>query len=826
MIVTIEAFMRKMWRAFNPDEWMTRLLRLPKTEQPAADAAPGLVMIQIDGLGFTQFQRAMKQGHMPFLSRLLKREGYANHPHYTGLPSNTPAVQGMLFYGVKSCVPAFSFKDRTSGKVVNMFTPESAAAVEARIQDQGEPLMKDGSAYGNIFTGGAKEAHFCAASMGWGGLLKSANTFGVAAAIMLNLNIFIRAIFLIQVEMVLAVVDSVWGILRGKKLMSELGFIPLRVAVCVLLREIIAAGARIDITRGLPVIHMNLGGFDEQAHHRGPTSTFAHWSLRGIDAVIARVWKAAQRAELRHYDVFVYSDHGQEETVGYDEECGRSIEEAVNLVLEDKVTSDRQRSNFEQGVHYWRAAALRSRSGDKPRAAEAEDKDAAPRAVVAAMGPVGHVYPAEALSMEAKEKIAAQLVASAKIPFVMIPDGPGRALAWNSQGRFAFPEEADKVIESSHPFFTEVTRDLVELCHHPDAGEWVLFGWRKGRKSLTFYTSQGSHAGPGPEETNGFALLPMGALPRSFTAAPNKAVHTQDIRDAAFRAQGRKLDKAPGKADTAPVPPANTDWPAEDPQPLRIMTYNVHRCMGRDGKISPERIAKIIARHDPDILALQELSTNEHAHQAEIIARSLAMTYQYHPCLTVKRGQRGNAIFSKHPMRLVRDGILPKLPRTPYLEPRGAMWVEIDARGVKIQVFNTHLSLSPTEGLLQIKALCGPDWLGSSDCRGPVIFCGDLNALSRSKICGHLGQRLKNTHFELSGHRPLKTIPSYFPLGLVDHIFADGKIRTTRIEVPRMELERMASDHLPLIVDVELSARPISVKSSTFPDTRKTPPSL
>jgi endonuclease/exonuclease/phosphatase family metal-dependent hydrolase len=52
--------------------------------------------------------------------------------------------------------------------------------------------------------------------------------------------------------------------------------------------------------------------------------------------------------------------------------------------------------------------------------------------------------------------------------------------------------------------------------------------------------------------------------------------------------------------------------------------------MGRDGKISPNRIAGIIARHDPDIIALQELKTNEQAHQAQIIAQKLAMKFHFH----------------------------------------------------------------------------------------------------------------------------------------------------------------------------------------------------
>lgn len=195
---------------------------------------------------------------------------------------------------------------------------------------------------------------------------------------------------------------------------------------------------------------------------------------------------------------------------------------------------------------------------------------------------------------------------------------------------------------------------------------------------------------------------------------------------------------------------------------------------------------------------------DKNARQAEIIAQELGMTVQFEPSLSIKKGKRGNAILSRFPMRLVRNDGLPRLPRAPFLEPRAALWVEIDVRGTTLQVINTHLSLSPTEGLLQMKALCGPDWLGSPFCRGPVVFCGDLNTLSRSKICQHLGQTLKNIQFELNGHRPPKTLPSFYPLGLVDHIFVGPGLKTTRIEVPKTRRERMSSDHLPLIADLQL----------------------
>ncbi|MGD9302608.1 MAG: hypothetical protein PVI13_13610 [Desulfobacterales bacterium] len=40
---------------------------------------------------------------------------------------------------------------------------------------------------------------------------------------------------------------------------------------------------------------------------------------------------------------------------------------------------------------------------------------------------------------------------------------------------------------------------------------------------------------------------------------------------------------------------------------LRVMTYNIHSCVGMDKKVNPERIARVIGAPTPDIVALQEV---------------------------------------------------------------------------------------------------------------------------------------------------------------------------------------------------------------------------
>ena len=41
---------------------------------------------------------------------------------------------------------------------------------------------------------------------------------------------------------------------------------------------------------------------------------------------------------------------------------------------------------------------------------------------------------------------------------------------------------------------------------------------------------------------------------------------------------------------------------------LRVATYNVHACVGTDGRHDPDRVASVITELDADIVALQEFS--------------------------------------------------------------------------------------------------------------------------------------------------------------------------------------------------------------------------
>ncbi len=239
----------------------------------------------------------------------------------------------------------------------------------------------------------------------------------------------------------------------------------------------------------------------------------------------------------------------------------------------------------------------------------------------------------------------------------------------------------------------------------------------------------------------------------------------------------------------------------------RLVTYNVHRCVGVDRKLDVARIAAVIAELEPDIVCLQELDVGRArtngVDQAHAIAERLSMGFRFHPAMTIEAELYGDAILTARPERLIRAAALPTLPNLRGLEPRGALWSAIDFDGTILNVFNTHLGLVPREQRLQAAALTGRDWLGDPACKGPTILTGDFNATSITRPYQALTRRLADAQRELGLKPSVKTFPSTFPAIRIDHCFISPEIRVTGVMTPLHPLARTASDHLPLAIDFE-----------------------
>jgi endonuclease/exonuclease/phosphatase family metal-dependent hydrolase len=240
----------------------------------------------------------------------------------------------------------------------------------------------------------------------------------------------------------------------------------------------------------------------------------------------------------------------------------------------------------------------------------------------------------------------------------------------------------------------------------------------------------------------------------------------------------------------------------------RIVTYNVHRCVGTDRKLDVARVAAVLARLEPDIVALQELDVGRvrtgGVDQAHEIARRLDMACHFHAALKVEEELYGDAILTVYPERLVKTGPLPGYGRIPQLEPRGALWLCVEIGEASVQIINTHLGLVPREQQIQARFLAGPDWLAHPARTGPTILLGDFNATATSVVYRTFVAQLEAARRLSPKRAPTATFPSPLPVLRIDHVFVSPEIRVADVFAPFDALTRAASDHLPLVMDFEV----------------------
>src|SRR4029077_14728740 len=135
-------------------------------------------------------------------------------------------------------------------------------------------------------------------------------------------------------------------------------------------------------------------GYDELPRCRGRSSRFAHWSLRGIDRAIKDLYLAAYRSQRRDYHVWIFSDHGQEETHSFAMELPEGIKTVVAECLEMMLATNpawSARSEVHPLPKLFRKSDAKRRNL-KERLMDALAVELGKSFSIAATGPVGHLY--------------------------------------------------------------------------------------------------------------------------------------------------------------------------------------------------------------------------------------------------------------------------------------------------------------------------------------------------------------------------------------------------------------------------------------------------
>jgi endonuclease/exonuclease/phosphatase family metal-dependent hydrolase len=242
-----------------------------------------------------------------------------------------------------------------------------------------------------------------------------------------------------------------------------------------------------------------------------------------------------------------------------------------------------------------------------------------------------------------------------------------------------------------------------------------------------------------------------------------------------------------------------------------LLTYNIHKAIGVDRVFSPARIVEVLWHHNADIVLLQEVDRGAprsgRLDLASLLARELGYTYRAVGMnVFLKKGKYGNATLSRFPIGRQHNVDLTVGSRKRRGAQHTRLFVPADEGFVEIDVFNVHLGLSALERRRQVaRLLDGPD-LRHVDAQRPCVVAGDMNDWRGvlKKRCFQPAGFHCATNRRPGSRWSIKTFPSYAPAGGLDKVFYRGPLRPTHAQRSHYLLARVASDHLPVIVEFEL----------------------
>lgn len=226
---------------------------------------------------------------------------------------------------------------------------------------------------------------------------------------------------------------------------------------------------------------------------------------------------------------------------------------------------------------------------------------------------------------------------------------------------------------------------------------------------------------------------------------------------------------------------------------LTLASYNIHRCIGCDGRRDPERVVGVVSELNADVVALQEVETypgGELDFLAEL-GEATGMRVIPGPTLGHRNYRYGNAILTRARVNAVRRIDLSLLDH----EPRGALQVDLEWENMPVEVVATHLGLRPLERRFQIRQIL--ELLASED-RNPSALLGDINEWFS------WGRPLRWLHGHFGKPPAPATFPTRLPLLALDRIWFRPREWLVSIRAHASPAARIASDHLPLVATVTL----------------------
>lgn len=345
--------------AIDRDEmFFRRTARRPGATADTDGRPPGVLFLQVDGLGHDTLRRALRSGEMPVFSRWLAEGSHALTHWNTDWSSQTGAAVCGILHGSSSGILGFRWYEKDTDHVMTCSDPEDAAEIERRHSTGAGLLAVDGAGRGNLFTGDAPYVSLTMSAVpllaGKGRRGGSAYTgYSVYFASPANT---LRTLASALAEIVRELSASIHQRRRDvrPRVARGLWFPFVRAGTNVIARDVVVSAVVEDLLDGRSVVYADFLGYDEVAHYSGVERWDALAVLRDIDRHIGRLHRATRLAP-RRYLVVALSDHGQTQGWAFAHQFGESVEELVGRLCGDPSPCPVARGRSEKG---WQAGAV------------------------------------------------------------------------------------------------------------------------------------------------------------------------------------------------------------------------------------------------------------------------------------------------------------------------------------------------------------------------------------------------------------------------------------------------------------------------------------
>ncbi|WP_181406630.1 endonuclease/exonuclease/phosphatase family protein [Alteromonas mediterranea] len=234
----------------------------------------------------------------------------------------------------------------------------------------------------------------------------------------------------------------------------------------------------------------------------------------------------------------------------------------------------------------------------------------------------------------------------------------------------------------------------------------------------------------------------------------------------------------------------------------RIVTYNIHSGIGRDKKQDYKRIGQFLASSGADVVLLQEMDTRPPERDTAQDVRDICAenTFKLIPSPAIREadGWYGNAILTRFDV-LSNDTVdVSQSGR----QPRNVQIVELKTEKTPLTVVNTHKGLKKLERRSQFSLLHEHLSQRLKEKQTPLVLAGDFNEWQ------FFSKAFKGLNSLLFQQKVGATFPSHFPIFSLDRVWVTDDIKVKACRKLKNAKTRVYSDHLPVLIDIELPESP------------------